>query len=49
MSFEISGVTSSFMVMTLGKDRVVEGVSRGNIDMALVCEDVVIKCPVREA
>ena len=46
---EVSRVTSSFMVMTAGKDGTAEGTFWGNIDMTFVHEDVVIKLPIRES
>ena len=48
-SFEIYRVTSSFMVMTAGKDGVIEGILWEDIDTTFVCEDMVVKLPVREA
>ena len=48
LGLEITRVSGSFMVMTLGKDRVMEGVIQGNVDMTFVCEDVVIILPVGE-
>ena len=47
--FKITQVTGSFMVMTTGKDGVVEGGVGGYIDMSFVGEDMVVKLPVREA
>ena len=46
ISFEVTGVAGSLMVMAMGEDRVVEGVVWRNIDIALVSEDVVIILPV---
>ena len=47
-SLEITGVTSSLMVMTAGKDGTSERILWGNIDIAFVCEDMVVILPVRE-
>ena len=46
---EITRVSGSFMVMTLGEDRAMEGVLQGNVDTTFVCENVVIVLPVRES
>ena len=45
-SFEITGVTSSLVVVTAGKDRTMEGILQGNIDLSFVHKDVVIILPV---
>ena len=47
-SLEITWVTGSFVVVTAGEDGAVEGVLQGNIDIVLVCQDMVIKLPVRK-
>ena len=47
-SLEIPRVASSFVVMTLGEDRTVEGISRWDIDTSPVCEDMIVKFPVEE-
>ena len=46
---EISRVTSGLMVVATGKDRVVEGVFREDIDASFVGQDMVIEFPVGEA
>ena len=43
---QIPRVTCSFMVMAMGEDGVVEGILRGDIDLFLAGEDVVIILPV---
>ena len=47
-SLEITRVSGSLMVMTLGKDRVMEGVLWGNVHGASVSEDVVVELSVGE-
>ena len=49
MGLEVSCMTGSFMVMILGEDGVAEQVIRGDIDMAFVCQDMVIVLPIQEA
>ena len=46
VGFEITRVSSSLMVMAADKDGTAEGVFQGDIDTALVCEDMVIKLPI---
>ena len=48
MGLEVSRVTSSFVVMTVGEDGASEGGVRGNVDMTFVCKDAVVIFPVRE-
>ena len=48
VSLEIPGMPSSFMIVAAGEDGVAERVLQGNIDMALVSQDVIIIFPVRE-
>ena len=45
---EVTGVSSSLMVVAAGEDRAMEGILWGNIDVALVCKDVIVKSPVRK-
>ena len=47
-SLKVAQMTSSFMVMASGKDGVMEGVLRGDVDATLVDQDVIIKLPVQE-
>ena len=47
--FEVTEVSSSLVVMTAGEDGVMKGVIQRNVDMAFVCEDMVVIFPVREA
>ena len=49
MSFEITGMTSGFVVMAAGEDGAAEGILWGNIDMSFICQDMVIEFPIREA
>ena len=49
VSFEITGMTSSLVVMTVGEDGVTEGTLWGNVDMAFISEDMIIELPVRKA
>ena len=44
--FEVARVTSSLVVMTVGKDGAMERVVQGDIDTSLVGEDVVVKPPI---
>ena len=46
---KIPWVTGSLMIVTSSEDGVVEGVLWRNIDTPFVCEDMIIKLPVREA
>ena len=46
VSFEITRVSSSFMIMAAGEDGVVEGALWENVDTAFICEDMVIIFPV---
>ena len=48
MSFEVTWVTSSFVVVAAGEDGATEGILWGNIDMALVGEDVVVEFPIEK-
>ena len=48
VSFKITGVPGSFMVMAAGKDGATEGVLQEYIDMTLVGQNVVIILLVRE-
>ena len=48
LGFKVSRVTSCLMVMTSGEDSVAEGTIRQDVDMTFVCEDVIIKFPVRK-
>ena len=45
-SFKVTRVAGSLVVMAMGEDRAMEGVVWGNVDMALVSEDMVIVLPV---
>ena len=45
---EVSQVAGGLMIVATGKDRLMEGVIRGNVDVALVGKDVVIIFPVRK-
>ena len=45
-SLEITGVTSSLMVMTMDEDGTVERIIQGNIDATFVCQNMVVKLPV---
>ena len=49
MGLEITGVTSSLVVVAVGEDGMTEGVLRRNIDTIFVGQDVVVELPVREA
>ena len=48
MGLEIPWVASGFVIMTVGKDRTVEGVLQGNIDTTFVCKNMIVKLPVGE-
>ena len=48
VSFEMTGVTSSLMVMAVDKDGAAERILQRDVDTTFVCEDVVIVFPVRE-
>ena len=48
MSFEITEVTSSLMIMTAGEDGTSEGSVWGDVDTTFVHEDMVSILPVRE-
>ena len=41
-------MTSSFMVVTSDKDGATEGVIQGDVDAALVSQDMAVVFPVRE-
>ena len=45
-SFEVPRVAGGLMVVTTGKDGAMERIFWGNINMAFVCQDVVIIFPV---
>ena len=45
-SFEVTRVTSSLVVMTVGEDRLTEGILWGNIDTTFVHENVIVVLPV---
>ena len=47
-SFEVAGVSSSFVVVAVGKDGATKGVVGGNIDMTFVGQNMVVKLPIRE-
>ena len=49
VSLQVARVSSGLMVIAASEDGVTEGVFQGNVDMTFVCEDVVIKLPVRKA
>ena len=36
------------VIVAAGEDRAMEGVIRGNVDMSLVGQDMIIELPVRE-
>ena len=46
VSFEITWMTSSLMVMTMGEDGTTEGGLWGNIDTTFVGQDIIIKLPI---
>ena len=48
VGLEVTRVTGGLMVMAVGKDGATEGILWGNVDMILVCQDVIIEFPVRE-
>ena len=48
VSFEITGVSGSLMVVATGKDGAMEEVLQGNVDTAFVSQNMVIVLPVRE-
>ena len=43
---EITRMSGSVMVMAVGKDRALEGIFWGNIDMTFVGQDMIVKLPV---
>ena len=47
-SLEVTRVTSSFMIVTMGKNGATEGVFQGNINATPVGQDMIIVFPVGE-
>ena len=46
---EVTEVSSGLMVVAASEDGTIEGALRGDIDMTLIGQDVIIEPPIREA
>ena len=48
MCLEITGMTSGLMVVAMDEDGMAEGIVQEDIDASFVCENMVVKLPVRK-